>query len=64
MSQPSPLICPECERRPNDEGHAPHCPRVARDRQENEATIREHFDRDKLDPYDNAHGLDREDHAS
>lgn len=31
------------------------------DRRENEATIREHFDRSKLDPYDNAHGLDRED---
>ena len=35
--------------------------KIDQDRRENEATIRERFDRSKADSYDNAHGLDRED---
>lgn len=36
--------------------------KIEADRRENDAAIREHFDRSKSDPYDHAHGLDREDH--
>lgn len=55
--------CPDCGYLSG--GHAPDCPqaKLAKlDREENERTIREHFDRTKSDPYDHAHGLDREEY--